>query len=77
MLFAKDLPSFCLWCKNGSPLQNGQVLCRFRGPVADDGCCRRYSYDPYKRVPPKLAPLRKFLTPIDEKDFDEDKAPES
>lgn len=52
MLFSKDIPARCIWCKNGEAMDDGRVICRFRGPVPGDGKCRKYVYDPYKRIPP-------------------------
>ena len=63
MLFSKDVPARCVWCKNASPLSGEQVLCRLKGPVEAAGCCRRYASDPYKRIP---APRPSVKKPPDE-----------
>ena len=33
MLFSKDIPARCIWCKNGEAMDDGRVICRFHGPV--------------------------------------------
>ena len=44
----------CRNCKNGRLSPEGDsVLCVKKGIVDADGKCRRYSYDPLKRVPRK------------------------
>ncbi|MBR3691222.1 MAG: hypothetical protein IKL89_00790 [Clostridia bacterium] len=52
MLFAKDIPPRCIWCRHGEPMGDGRVICRYKGPVDGEGKCRRWQYDAYKRIPP-------------------------
>lgn len=57
----------CRNCKNGRLSPDGEtVLCVKKGVVGPDGKCRRYSYDPLKRVPRK-APV---LMTADPDEFD-------
>ena len=57
----------CRNCKHGRLSPDGEtVLCVKKGLVEPDGKCRRYSYDPLKRVPRK-APV---LMTADPSDFD-------
>ncbi len=57
----------CRNCKHGRLSPDGEtVLCVKKGVVEPDGKCRRYSYDPLKRVPRK-APV---LMTADPDDFD-------
>lgn len=57
----------CKNCKYGRLSPDGEnVLCVKKGVVEPDGKCRRYSYDPLKRVPRK-APV---LMTADPSDFD-------
>lgn len=53
MLFRKKLPRSCRYCKCGTQITDEQVLCNKRGAVATDNACRRFSYDPCKRIPAK------------------------
>lgn len=53
MLFRKKHPRVCSYCTNGTQLDNGLILCIKKGVRASDDGCRKFSYDPCKRVPPK------------------------
>lgn len=47
----------CIYCENATPMFDGEnVLCVHCGIVPCDSHCRKFSYDPLKRVPPKSAP---------------------
>ena len=66
-LFGKNVEPACKHCE--SALQemsaNGQVLCSKLGVVAAGYHCKRYAYDPTKRIPKPKKPLPKFT----EEDF--------
>lgn len=53
MLFRKSIPRACQYCTHGATLDENQMLCAKRGVVAPDASCRKFRYDPCKRVPPK------------------------
>ena len=53
MLFRKKMPRSCIYCAHGTKIDDEQVLCVKRGVVSVDHECRKFSYDPCKRVPPK------------------------
>ena len=53
MLFRKKIARSCSYCAYGTKLDDEQVLCIKKGVVAVNGSCRKFSYDPCKRVPPK------------------------
>ncbi len=53
MLFRKKIERSCAYCAYGANLGDGQILCSKRGFVCADGKCRKFSYDPCKRIPPK------------------------
>lgn len=53
MLFRKKIQRSCNYCSNGTRLNDGSVLCMRRGIVSQDGSCRKFKYDPCKRVPVK------------------------
>lgn len=53
----RECPTACRFCEQAALLDGGnQILCRFHGIVSGDGKCRKFSYDPLKRIP--HAPLR-------------------
>ena len=53
MLFRKKIERCCSYCKNGTELAYEMVLCCKKGLVSAGGGCRKFSYDPCKRIPPK------------------------
>jgi len=57
MLFRKKQPRSCLYCKYGTTLPEEQILCSKRGTRLADIPCRRFCYDPIKRIPPRSNPL--------------------
>lgn len=67
MLFEKDIEPRCAYCKRGTPLDEEQVICIRRGIVSPAGSCRRFKYDPLKRVPPR--PVAADFSHLKEEDF--------
>ena len=57
-LFRKNMEKRCAYCASGSVLSESKVACPYRGIVDAAGHCRRFAYDPLKRVPPRPAPLK-------------------
>ena len=55
MLFKKDIEPCCAYCASGVSIGQGQVACLRRGIVSAGGQCRRFRYDPLKRVPSQPA----------------------
>ena len=53
MLFRKDIPRSCSYCRFGTRLDDTHILCTKRGTVEDIFSCRSFKYDPFKRQPPK------------------------
>ena len=53
MLFRKKMPRSCNYCVHGTKLNEDQVLCMKKGVVSADGKCRKFRYDPCKRIPPR------------------------
>ena len=52
MLFRKDVPRVCACCEHAVPLDASDLLCRKNGVVHAQHVCRRFRYDPTKRLPP-------------------------
>ena len=53
MLFRKKINRACAYCVHGTQLEDGQVLCIKKGLCSPDSKCRRFRYDPCKRIPPR------------------------
>lgn len=67
MLFEKDMDPRCAYCQRGTPLDDDKVMCVKKGIVSAAGSCRRFRYDPLKRVPPK--PLAACFDHLRDEDF--------
>ena len=67
MLFRKKTPRSCTTCLYAASLSDHQLLCSKRGIVADSCACRKFRYDPCKRVPKKAKALD--FSKYDEEDF--------
>lgn len=67
MLFDKNIEPRCVYCQRAAPLRDGQMMCVKRGIVSCSGSCRRFRYDPLKRVPPK--PLSASFAHLRDEDF--------
>lgn len=52
MLFRKKLPHSCSYCKFSAKLNEEKILCSKKGIVDALGGCRKFRYDPCKRIPP-------------------------
>lgn len=53
MLFRKKIDKACAYCKHGVALCDDQILCVKKGVRTPDSFCRRFQYDPFKRIPAK------------------------
>ena len=67
MLFSKQIEPRCAYCKRGARLDDDRVMCLKKGIVSAGGQCRRFRYDPLKRVPARRD--TRALEKLDEKDF--------
>ena len=54
MLFRRKMPKSCTTCLFGTPFAEKQILCIKHGVVAESYRCRKYRYDPCKRIPPVI-----------------------
>lgn len=54
MFFRKKMPRSCTYCLNATKLNDEEVLCIKRGVVSNEKACRKFIYDPCKRIPPKV-----------------------
>ena len=53
MLFRKKIERFCAYCAFSGKVNDNQVICQKCGIVPASHHCRRFRYDPLKRIPPK------------------------
>lgn len=53
MLFRKKITRSCQYCSFATQLNDSEVLCMKRGIIRAEKSCRRFSYDPCRRIPPK------------------------
>lgn len=57
MLFRKKVARSCSYCACGTKVGSEQVLCTKYGVVSLYYACRKFKYDPCKRIPPKQKAL--------------------
>ena len=53
MLFRKKQPRICSCCVHSTVLEDGLILCIKKGVRSADEGCRKFQYDPCKRIPVK------------------------
>ncbi len=53
MLFRKRIPRSCRYCVHGTKIGDEQILCVKRGITSVNSQCRKFAYDPCKRIPMK------------------------
>lgn len=56
-LFRREMEPRCAYCRQGEAISEREVICLRRGLVMAEDSCRRFRYDPLKRVPPRPASL--------------------
>jgi len=57
MLFRKKIERSCAYCQYGTKLDDTQILCVKKGVRTVENKCRRFKYDPCKRIPVKSRAL--------------------
>lgn len=67
MLFRKDIVPYCGYCKHALSAEEGFVICKKKGIMAESQKCRRFRYNPLRRVPPK--PALQDFTKYDDRDY--------
>lgn len=67
MLFRKKIMRSCQYCTHGAKVDSEQVVCAKRGLVRAAGACRRFRYDPLKRIPPRKKAVD--FSKYDQEDF--------
>jgi hypothetical protein len=56
-LFGNQIEVKCEYCTNSSDY-DGASVCKLNRNLSPDGNCRRFVYDPLKRAPIHLPPLK-------------------
>lgn len=67
MLFRKRMERSCTYCAYGTKLDEETILCTKRGVKSVEDQCRKFKYDPCKRVPMKAKALD--FSKYEEEDF--------
>ena len=67
MLFRKKIERSCSYCLKGTKIDDELTLCIKKGVVPTDVGCSKFSYDPTKRIPPRMKPLD--TSKYDEEDY--------
>lgn len=67
MLFRKKIERSCSYCLYGTRLEEDQILCAKKGMKCPEDKCRKFKYDPTKRIPVKEKALD--FSKYDEQDF--------
>ena len=67
MLFRKKIERACIYCQFGTALDDNQILCSKKGLRSCENPCRKFRYDPCKRIPPKTKALD--FSKYDEEDY--------
>ncbi len=57
MLFRKKIERSCAYCLYGTQLEDEQILCAKKGLKTPEDKCRKFRYDPCKRIPTKAKPM--------------------
>ena len=57
MLFRKKIDRSCSYCLYGADLDGDKILCSKKGVKTPEDKCRKFKYDPCKRIPPKAKAL--------------------
>lgn len=57
MLFRKKIKHSCSYCTHGVRLEDGAIICSKYGMRTEEDSCRKFRYDPCKRIPFKAKAL--------------------
>lgn len=67
MLFRKKIERSCSYCQFSTKVDDEQVLCSKKGIRSCNSKCRKFTYDPCKRIPTKAKTLD--FTQYNDRDF--------
>ncbi len=62
MLFRKNIEKMCCYCVHCTALDAHALLCSKKGVRSPEAHCRKFKYDPCKRIPskPKALDFEKY-----------------
>ncbi|MCL1820144.1 MAG: hypothetical protein FWG36_05760 [Oscillospiraceae bacterium] len=66
-VFRETIDPRCGYCQKGRQISQNEIGCVHRGVVSAHYSCKKFVYDPYRRVPPKPVRLNKNYS---DKDFE-------
>lgn len=66
-LFKKDIDPMCAYCLHGVPLSEMEIACAKQGVQSALDSCKRFRYDPLKRIPPR--PIKADFSGLSPEDF--------
>ena len=67
MLFDKKIEPSCSYCEFGVLIGDNEIICEKKGIMTASDSCRKFSYDPLRREPPK--PVTLDTGRVSEEDF--------
>ncbi len=67
MLFRKKIDRACGYCRFAGKADGGAMICQKYGIVPAEHHCRKFRYDPLKRVPSR--PDAKLFDKLEERDY--------
>lgn len=67
MIFRKKIERACTYCRFATKLDDDLILCAKKGVVSTGKPCRKFRYDPCKRIPPKAKAID--FTEYSQEDF--------
>ena len=67
MLFRKKIERNCSYCAFGAKIDEDAVMCKKCGVVPTEHQCRRFRYDPLKRVP--VSPKQQDFSKYENRDY--------
>ena len=67
MLFRKKIDRYCAYCAFAGKISDTQMICQKCGVVPASNQCRRFRYDPLKRIPARPKP--QDFSKYEEKDY--------
>ena len=60
LLFRKNIDRYCAYCQFAGRIDEAHMICQHCGVVPCEHHCRRFRYDPLKRVPYRQPAPEKF-----------------
>lgn len=67
LLFRKKIDRYCTYCQFAGKIDEETMVCQYHGIVPSGHHCRKFRYDPLKRIPGRVKP--KEFEKFDKQDF--------